>query len=101
MRHSDMFKDYLIPRMRAPKFEWDNDSKQNVAEIGSFEDCRTRCHQDGGCLQYSYKPETKMCAMSYWPKLGTEGKSVRSGWILDRMWGLADKMPACGDEGWL
>ena len=87
--------------MRAPKMDWDNDSKRNEAETENFEDCRTKCHADGACLQYSYRPEQKICRMSYWPKLGMEGTGVRSGWILDRMWNLADNMPACTDEGWL
>lgn len=87
--------------MRAPKMNWDNDSDQNESELESFEDCRTRCHSDGNCLQYSYRPETKICKLSYAPKLGMEKEGVRSGWILDRMWTLHDNMPACEDEGWL
>lgn len=96
-----MFKEYIIPRMRAPKMDWDNASDQNESETDSFEDCRTKCHADGNCLQYSYRPESKICRMSFWPKLGMEGEGVRSGWILERMWNLADGMPECKDEGWL
>jgi hypothetical protein len=81
--------------------EWDNDSNQNESELDSFEDCRTKCHTDPKCLQYSFRPESKKCKMSYAPKLGMEGKGVRSGWILDRMWTLHDNMPKCENEGWL
>ncbi|KAK5164342.1 uncharacterized protein LTR77_010038 [Saxophila tyrrhenica] len=101
LRHSDMFKQYIIPRMRTPKMDWDNASDQNEVEIETFEDCRTKCHSDGSCLQYSYRPESKICKMSYSPKLGMEGEGVRSGWILERMWSLAENMPACKDEGFL
>jgi hypothetical protein len=98
-----MFKQYIIPKMRAPKMDWNNDSDMNETEMDNFEDCRTKCHSDGDCVQYSYKPESRSCKMSYWPKLGMEapGTGVRSGWILDRMWNLADNMPACSDEGFL
>jgi hypothetical protein len=96
-----MFTQYIIPRMRAPKVDWDNASDQNEGEAESFEDCRTKCHGDGNCLQYSFKEEGKICKMGYAPRLGMEGTGVRSGWILDRMWTLHDNMPKCTDEGWL
>ncbi|KAG9950961.1 carboxylesterase family protein-like protein, partial [Aureobasidium melanogenum] len=42
LRHKDIFKQYILPRMSADLSDWDNESDGEEATVGSFDECRVK-----------------------------------------------------------
>ena len=99
--HKDVFAQYISPRMRKPRFNWDNECGDDRGTCISAEDCRSICDSMEDCLQYSYSRQTHICKTSVVPRLGQAGSGVQSGWVLSRVEQYAAALPPCGDEGWI
>jgi len=104
--HSDVFRDFILPQIMAPRDDWDNMSFQKRASeedqrpfVKSIAECESRCRDDGGCKQFSF--EHGKCAMSNSIKRGVRGQGIRSGWMIDRTIGLVDHYGPCRKPNWL
>ncbi|USW53482.1 hypothetical protein Slin15195_G068010 [Septoria linicola] len=105
IRHSDVFKSYIMPRLliRSGRVDdWDNFSG-NFTEGTAAETvdvCREMCVARMECVQFAFSNGT--CEFSSIPRMGTHRRGVRSRWMLARAQDFADKMEACtGEETWL
>ena len=105
IRHSDVFKSYIMPRLviRSGRVDdWDNFSGNFTqgTPAESVDECREKCVGRLECVQFAYSNGT--CEFSAVPRMGTHRKGVRSRWMLARAQEFADKMEACtGGEMWL
>ncbi|CAD0110287.1 unnamed protein product [Aureobasidium uvarum] len=99
-RHKDIFSQYILPRMSTDLLDWDNESDREESNIGSFEECRSKCEAASECKQYSYS-EDGHCKTRVDPRLGKATPHMKSGWLPDRMERFKQDMAPCGDESWM
>jgi hypothetical protein len=52
LRHKDIFREYILPRMTESRVNWDNESDGEEG-ILSFQDCRSKCEATDDCRQFS------------------------------------------------
>ncbi|USP76041.1 glycosyltransferase family 31 protein [Curvularia clavata] len=71
LRHADVFKSFLLPRLRPKLDGWDNfsldsidSSSDSAAAVPSTADCEARCEANSACLQFSYETAAGNCATS-------------------------------------
>lgn len=100
LRHKDVFKRYVLPRMSALQVDWDNESDDDEGSVGSIEACRDRCEALADCKQFTLDDDGH-CKTRTDPRLGKAAQGVRSGWIQDRMLQFERDMAPCGDENWM
>ncbi|KAK3703378.1 hypothetical protein LTR37_014484 [Vermiconidia calcicola] len=101
LRHMDVFKQYVMPRMSAaPRGDWDNESDNDEGNVDSVEACMAKCESNPDCKQYALH-DGGICMTRVDPRLGRAAKTVSSGWLRDRMLQFERNMPPCGNEGWL
>ncbi|KAI1767051.1 glycosyltransferase family 31 protein [Hypoxylon sp. FL1150] len=104
LRHRDIFRFYLLPRISSKHDGWDNLSDLDQGEVHSFADCRATCESQPDCLQFSFLGGS--CKTSTAIRLGHKGYGVteqaKSGWIVDRIKDYTEKMDAsCGGKDWV
>jgi hypothetical protein len=98
LRHKDIFREYILPRMAESRVNWDNESDGEEG-ILSFQDCRSKCEATD-CRQFSVDREG-LCRIRSDPRLGKASQGAESGWIEDRMTKFEQGMEPCGSEDWL
>lgn len=87
--HSDMFKDFVLPRItstKGTKTQWDNlsgDWEKEGRQAESFSACQQQCIQTAGCCQFAFSNGT--CQTTTTPMWGENNVDVQSGWLLDRV----------------
>ncbi|KAI0830457.1 glycosyltransferase family 31 protein [Hypoxylon sp. FL0890] len=105
IRHRDMFRSYILPRLSSERVDWDNLSDVDESDITSFDDCRSACENQPDCRQFSFTAQS--CKTSTALKLGHQVPSdsadrVKSGWMMERVKDYVESMDAsCGDESWI
>ncbi|CAJ2512002.1 Uu.00g076270.m01.CDS01 [Anthostomella pinea] len=103
MRHYDIFRNYIQPRLRSERSDWDNLSEKEQTSESSFKACRDACQSQQDCLQFSVSGYS--CKTSTALKLGHKSSAeeqVASGWMLDRIEDFTKRMDAaCVDRDWI
>ncbi|KAK5137125.1 hypothetical protein LTR08_000630 [Meristemomyces frigidus] len=94
LRHSDVFNQYIMPRMEEPREDWDNESGQDVGVAGTLDTCRSWCETSADCVQYALDADGR-CRHFDLPRLGKAAPGVRSGWLVNRIEQLAASIPPC------
>ncbi|TIA29925.1 hypothetical protein D6C78_09925 [Aureobasidium pullulans] len=100
LRHRDVYKLYALPRMTAPRVDWDNHSKDDRGLTESLEGCRALCETDNACLQYTLNAESR-CLTTARPNVGQAASNITSGWILERAQKFYDEAEECQDVNWI
>ncbi|CAD0083778.1 unnamed protein product [Aureobasidium vineae] len=98
--HKDIFSQYILPRMSTVLLDWDNESDGDEGNVGSFEECRSKCEAASDCKQFSYS-EDGHCKTRVDPRLGKATPHMKSGWFPDRIKRFEQVMAPCGDESWM
>lgn len=103
LKHSDVFKQWLMPRMQDElRQDWDNLSEDLVEEIqvNDASDCRMLCAGNSTCLQFSYRDSE--CRTNASPKLGTAkaGGGV-AGWMMERLGERVLEWDECTEGDWI
>lgn len=99
MRHSDVFRGLILPRL-GPKIEnWENISEDDEGVKDTFEDCRDTCQNKSGCMQYVFREADQTCKTANDIRLGRHkdgqnGMKVTSGWVMDRVDVFVETMDA-------
>ena len=102
LRHRDVYAQFILPRTRDPKLNWDNHADQDRGPVSSFDECRVVCEDDLSCLQYSFGGRDSRCLTTSRPNLGEASSSgIQSGWLPERLQGFYDKAESCGREEWI
>lgn len=99
LRHKDVFREYILPRMADSRTDWDNESDGEEGVL-SFQDCRSKCEATDNCRQFSVDREG-VCRIRSDPRLGKASQGAESGWIQDRIAKFEQGMEPCGSEDWL
>ncbi|KAI5862461.1 glycosyltransferase family 31 protein [Durotheca rogersii] len=103
LRHRDVFRSYVLPRISTEHSDWDNLSDHDEGTVGAFEECRQACENKPDCLQFSVADNT--CKTSTALKLGhrvSQTEKVKSGWIAGRLKDYVQRMDAkCGHKDWI
>ena len=117
LRHSDIFHEYIRPKIAASIQGWDNilgdgkeynghDHSASADEFErnawkSFNHCRALCDHQSDCLQFSF--DTGSCALSTKFRLGyaKADDRMQSGWMLERVDDMFRGLEAkCGIRDW-
>jgi hypothetical protein len=107
LRHKDVFRHLVLPKL-GPKSEyWDNLSSENEIVQESFKECEVFCKSKADCLQFAFRSQT--CKISTTVKLGhpmhgeeKDEVTVTSGWLMDRVATFIDDLDSrCHDEDWV
>lgn len=107
--HKDVFHDLILPDIRSSRVDWDNLSEDsataegddNVDPPSSFDECEKRCNDDLECLQYAFHSDGR-CLTSKIVKRGVSNSTVHSGWIMDRIQPIIDKLgSSCSKPDWV
>lgn len=115
LRHRDIFRDMIRPKLASSIQEWDNmadkeynahdhASSENIYERNawkSFDHCRSLCDEKDDCVQFSF--DAGSCSISSTLRLGyaRPGERIRSGWMLDRVDDLFRNLDdKCGIRDW-
>jgi len=101
LRHRDVYAQFILPRTREPKLDWDNHADQDRGPASSLDECRVVCEDDVSCLQYSLDYRNSRCLTTSRPNLGEASSGVQSGWLLERMQDFHDKAQSCGRDEWI
>ncbi|KAI0181656.1 glycosyltransferase family 31 protein [Hypoxylon sp. FL1284] len=104
LRHKDIFRFYLLPRIPTEHEGWDNLSDVDQTEVHTFNDCRSACERQADCLQFSFVGES--CKTSTGIRLGHKGSAeteqMKSGWMVDRVKEYTQRMDTtCGNKDWI
>jgi hypothetical protein len=86
-----------MPQMMVPRNGWDNLSDQDEGMVASVDECRSKCKEQPGCVQYSLNQD-QLCRTRGDPRLGKATEGVTSGWIEDRIKDFEQGMAQCGSE---
>jgi hypothetical protein len=101
--YKDVFREYILPRLRPARQGWDNLSEDFVGGISTFEECESVCRTNSSCLQFSFVE--KKCRISSKVRLGSRNNEKvgqgRSGWLLDRIKHALDEMAECNEPLWV
>ncbi|OCK79299.1 glycosyltransferase family 31 protein [Lepidopterella palustris CBS 459.81] len=100
LRHSDVFKHFVLPQIRSESEAWDKLSRDD-----SFDRCRAVCESKTDCMQFSYTRER--CYISKSMKLGylasAHPDGMRSGWMMERIEAFVKSMDMneCKEKDWI
>ncbi|KAI0484134.1 hypothetical protein GGR56DRAFT_10908 [Xylariaceae sp. FL0804] len=105
-RHSDVFRTYIQPHLRAQRADWDNmasDSRELTSE-SSVAACRAACEADPECLQFAVSGYS--CRVSNALRLGHKAAAAAqttSGWMMERIDQFARQMDGTcvGAQTWI
>ncbi|KAF2719055.1 glycosyltransferase family 31 protein [Polychaeton citri CBS 116435] len=100
LRHKDVFEQYIMPRIKSPKSDWDNESSETVGQLESPADCEKECLQRASCVQYAFQSDGN-CTISSGPYLGEPRDGTQSGWIFEKFENFTTSMAPCNDESWI
>ncbi|KAI2467312.1 glycosyltransferase family 31 protein [Annulohypoxylon bovei var. microspora] len=104
LRHRDVFRHYVLPRLSSEHADWDNLSEVDQSDVSSFETCRSTCESQPDCMQFSYSGNS--CKTSTALRLGHQvprdtSEPMKSGWVVNRIKGYVERMDAsCSHETW-
>lgn len=103
IRHSDVFQDFIMPRMKVPREDWDNKCTEEQVGATTLKSCVQVCEEDSACLQYLFSEKTQKCMTSRDPQLGQRAPQggLQSGWMFDRIERWKDARPACDEPRWI
>ncbi|KAI0384775.1 glycosyltransferase family 31 protein [Hypomontagnella monticulosa] len=105
LRHGDIFRHYILPRVASERADWDNLSDVDEDKVSSFNECRSACERKPNCLQFSLSGQS--CKTSTALQLGHQALDdttthIKSGWIMERIQGYAEDMDAtCDHHNWI
>lgn len=93
----------MMPRMRFPRNDWDNQCSITKEDVDSAEDCKDACIEETSCMQYMFDPNLQQCKISHDAIFGeaSEGSGLFSEWLFDRIEQWRDDQPPCDDESFL
>ncbi|ETS78013.1 hypothetical protein PFICI_10075 [Pestalotiopsis fici W106-1] len=110
LRHSDVFRHLVMPKLRSHLDDWDNLSSDKESS-DTLQGCRSACEKQPNCFQFSFRNHTQTCKTSSVVKLGRQQKQrdgdaieehITSGWIIDRVEAFAAEMDTyCHGNGWV
>ncbi|KAI1442148.1 glycosyltransferase family 31 protein [Annulohypoxylon stygium] len=104
LRHRDVFRYYVLPRLSSEHDNWDNLSENDQSDVTSFEGCRSTCESQPDCMQFSFSGDS--CKTSTALRLGHKASGdtsepMKSGWAVDRIKSYVERMDAtCSNENW-
>ncbi|KAI1214436.1 glycosyltransferase family 31 protein [Annulohypoxylon truncatum] len=104
LRHRDVFRYYVLPRLSSEHDDWDNLSEASQGDVHSFEGCRSTCENQPDCMQFSFSGDS--CKTSASLRLGHQASKdtperTKSGWVTDRIKNYVERMDAtCSHETW-
>lgn len=103
LRLADVFNNVILPRIRFPRTNWDNQSKQLRKDVVTLEDCKSTCIEDETCVQYSFNSLDSVCRTANGPKYGEANldTEIYSEWMFDRVEQWRNGQPSCVGEGFL
>ncbi|ORY68918.1 uncharacterized protein BCR38DRAFT_335455 [Pseudomassariella vexata] len=111
LRHSDVFRDFVLPQLGPEVADWDNVStdEQDSASNASFPECHGICERQSDCMQFSLDGQD--CRSSKKISLGHQrhrrhkdepSERMVSGWMMDRVSAFVEEMDAsCNGEDWI
>lgn len=94
LSHREVFEHFILPRMKDVQTDWDNQSDSILGTAGSLEECRSRCEETRGCLQYAFYEDGR-CGHFELPRLGAASNGLTSGWFVDRIQRFMSELPSC------
>jgi len=102
LRHKDVFKQYIEPKISTVQEDWNNDADTDEGHlVGGLESCKAKCEGNSECVQYSLDHSTGHCKTSRTLRLGNPEKNSTSAWVVDRVLHFQRNMAPCGNEGWI
>lgn len=105
LRHGDVFKHYILPRLSSILSDWDNLSDVDQGSVISFDECRNTCEKQPDCVQFSFTDQS--CKTSSALILGHQISKdatprVMSGWVMERVKDYIERMDTyCGHQTWI
>ncbi|WPG99658.1 Hypothetical protein R9X50_00247700 [Acrodontium crateriforme] len=103
MRHGDIFKQWLLPKLKTKSeirewSDWDNHAKDVVedAEVNDTAGCRAKCEGNSTCMEYSYSKG--ICKTYDKISLGTadtDKLGIDSGWMMNRINNFVNDFDHC------
>jgi hypothetical protein len=100
LHHRDVYREYVLPRVRQSRWDWDNHCDVDQGPVRSLNECRTICEAIEECVQYSFTNEMR-CMTTSIPNAGEWSRGFDSGWIYERMKRFHDKQDRCHGEEWI
>ena len=102
LHHRDVFREYILPRARESRWDWDNHCDVDQGPVHSLNECRVICEEVEACLQYSFTNDMR-CMTTSIPNMGEWARGFDSGWMYDRMEKFYEQQEACSarDEAWI
>ncbi|THC89348.1 hypothetical protein EYZ11_011201 [Aspergillus tanneri] len=91
--HKDVFKELIYPDLSDVRDNWDNLSDEEQLVVSSFNDCKSICTNDPGCVQFAYRGGK--CFTGKTPRLGVRNPEAQSGWIVRRVKDMMDHALPC------
>ena len=103
LRYSDVFSDFILPRMRFPRYDWDNQCDIVKENVETVEDCENECMMDHACMQYMFNTNLPECKTLNSARLGEAslGSGLYSNWMFDRVEQWRDSQPDCDGESFI
>lgn len=83
-RHSEIFNQYILPRIQQTRENWDNEGGQDLGVAEDFQTCRSWCEGSADCVQYALDSDGH-CRHFHLPRLGRARSGVQSGWLAGRI----------------
>ncbi|KAF3070859.1 hypothetical protein GL218_00459 [Daldinia childiae] len=105
LRHGDVFKHYILPRLSSNLSDWDNLSDVDQGSVTSFDECRNTCEKQLDCVQFSFTDQS--CKTSTALILGHQISKdatprVMSGWVMERVKDYIERMDTyCDNQSWI
>lgn len=93
----------ILPRVRLPRDDWDNQSNLVIEDVATIGECRQVCSEDEACLQFSFDTESLICSTSHSITYGEArlGSGLYSEWMFDRVEEWRNSQRACTEESYL
>ncbi|KAF2482309.1 hypothetical protein BDY17DRAFT_157914 [Neohortaea acidophila] len=97
VHHRDVYNQYVLPRITAPKQNWNNHADEDQGPVNSLDECRAICTALPACVQYALSLDLR-CMTTARANLGEWSRGIDSGWIHDRMVDFHDNATLCKKE---
>ncbi|SMY27544.1 unnamed protein product [Zymoseptoria tritici ST99CH_1A5] len=102
IRHRDIFKSYVLPRIQQPRTSWNNQPRREghrmkdskTENASDLLECEAICERDASCMQYTLH-DGKDCETISSVILGEEADGFESGWMLERIMKNMEDPDAC------
>jgi hypothetical protein len=104
IKHADVFNDYVMPRIRLPQEDWDNQGKTVEKDAQTWDACEDACVADDRCMQFSFNATANECKTLDSVRLGEAAgwrSGIKSDWLFDRIEKWRNEQPPCDGEWFL